>query len=166
MAIAGSWDSTTSRVQRLIPGRMDSMNSRNTAGNGGPPLNAAVRLSNEHNRLNRLYAALMRDLRPSSRHIAYASFVRLRDTLESHFDVEDQVHFPIVEKLRPEFASLILSLRDDHSRYRNKFIQISQIISVGEINEGRRLLGTLAEDLMGHERTEEDLLARIMNSPT
>ncbi len=145
---------------------MDSMSSHDTARNGGRPLSAAVQLSNEHDRLNRLYTTLLRDLHPSSRHAAYASFVRLQDALESHFEVEDQVHFPTVQKFRPEFASLIQSLQEGHTRFRKELIQISQIIAAGEIEESRRLVGVFAQELAEHEKTEEDLLAQIMSAPS
>ncbi len=144
---------------------MGSMSSHDKARNGGRPLSASVQLSNEHHRLNRLYATLQRDLRPSSRHAAYASFVRLRDALESHFEVEDQVHFPTVQKFRPEFGSLIQSLQAGHTRFRKELIQISQIISAGEIDESRRLVGVFAQELVEHEKIEEDLLAQIMSAP-
>jgi iron-sulfur cluster repair protein YtfE (RIC family) len=144
------------------------MSSHDTAKRSGRPLSPAspaVQLSNEHDRLNRLYSSLQRDLNPISRHAAYASFVRLRDALEAHFEVEDRVHFPTIQKFRPEFANLIRSLQQGHTRFRKELTQISQIISAGEIDESRRLVGIFAQALADHEKAEEDLLAQVMETP-
>lgn len=146
-------------------GRIDSMSSQDTTRSGGRPRGPSAQLSIEHDRLNRLYNSLQRDLHPSSRHAAYASFVRLRDALEAHFEVEDRVHFPTIQKFRPEFANLICSLQQGHTRFRKELAQISQIISAGEIDESRRLVGIFAHALADHEKAEEDLLAQVMNAP-
>jgi iron-sulfur cluster repair protein YtfE (RIC family) len=123
---------------------------------------ASVQISNEHRRLNDLYADLQRYMDRRAHHSAYSCFVRLRDALEAHFDVEDQVHFPTVRKFRPGYASVLRELQADHRNFRQDLALIEHVLAAGDLGESRKLIEDFVDRLRQHERLEEVLLAQLV----
>ena len=121
----------------------------------------SVRISNEHDRLNSLYACLVREIDRGAPYAAQNCFIRLRGTLNGHFDVEDRVHFPVVRKFRPAFGSLIETLTEDHSDFRADMEIIERLLSANDLKESKRLLTRFADRLLLHECAEETLIADL-----
>lgn len=124
-----------------------------------------VRISSQHEKLNELYRDVARELERHARHRAFVCFGRLRDALEAHFDVEDRVYFPAVHGFRPEYASLLDALSQDHVRFRKELFGIHRLLEANELEESQRMLDQLVEELQAHEGREDALLAEITRAP-
>ena len=120
-----------------------------------------VRISSQHEKLNQLYGDLRRELERGARHNAIVCFGRMRDSLEAHFEVEDQVYFPAVHGFMPKHSELLTRLSSDHEAFRNDLHEIAGLLEAHEMTETGRLLEGLVARLLAHEESEDALMADI-----
>lgn len=116
------------------------------------------RVSNQHERLNELYAELTRHLESGARHTASAWFRRLRDALEAHLEVEERIYFPALQMFVPTVVPRLEALVRDHARFRDELAAIDHLFVAGAWDSGRVRLFELIDSLRGHEDREEEIL--------
>lgn len=121
-----------------------------------------LRISSQHRQLDGLYAAVGEALRRGARGEAISAFTRLRDALEAHFSLEDELYFPAVHGMHPDCEALLTSLVDDHRRFRSELDAVGRGLAAHAPLEGcLASLDALAEEIGAHERREEELVARV-----
>ncbi|MGH0034983.1 MAG: hemerythrin domain-containing protein [Myxococcota bacterium] len=121
----------------------------------------ARRISAQHRQLDLFYGMLEESLQRGSLRGARVAFVRFHDALEAHISLEDQVFFPALRGLRPEFESELAALVDEHASIRVDLDHLHDLLSEGALDECSECLGRLATVIAGHEEREESLMARI-----
>lgn len=123
--------------------------------------NEARRLSAQHRQLDLFYGMLEESLQRGSLRGARVAFVRFHDALEAHISLEDQVFFPALRGLRPEFEADLSGLVEEHASIRLDLDRLHDLLANGEIEECSECLGRFAAVITEHEEREEALLARI-----
>jgi hypothetical protein len=121
----------------------------------------ARRISAQHKQLDLFYGMLEESLQRGSLRGARVAFVRFHDALEAHISLEDQVFFPALRGLRPEFEPDLSALVEEHSTIRLELDRLHDLLSAGSLEECSECLGRFAAAIAEHEEREEALMARI-----
>ena len=119
-------------------------------------------MSTQHGYLDALVAATRRAVERESEAEALEALHGFRGALESHFALEEQVHFPALQGLHPEFASELAELTREHAEFRTSLEHLEHQAKGGEKGAA---LDALSASLRLHENREERLLdgaARIL----
>lgn len=121
-----------------------------------------LRISSQHRQLNGLYEGVREALRRGDHGEATAAFTRLRDALEAHFSLEDELYFPAVHGMHPDCEEILTSLVDDHRRFRTELGAVARhLASLAPAERCLACLEALAHEIAAHERREEDLVRRV-----
>ncbi len=131
-----------------------------------------LRLAHEARRIASQHAYLdeveSRTLRVLELHEAPAKSEALRDfqaSLDAHFTLEEDVHFPALHGLDGSLTREIEALKLDHRQFREALERIAaQARACASSDQLAALLGafrTLVAALHEHERREEALFARV-----
>jgi len=111
----------------------------------------ARRVSAQHGYLDALVATTRRAVEREGE--AREALRAFRGALESHFALEEQVHFPALQGLHPELASELTELTREHAAFRASLEHLErQAEGVGTA------LDALSASLRVHENREEHLL--------
>ena len=90
-------------------------------------------------------------------------------SVEAHFAVEEQVHFPALHGLRPDFQAELDELIREHVRFREELHRIeASLRNLGADGAGAHVPAAfrdVAARLRRHEEREERLLARAGEMP-
>ena len=121
----------------------------------------ARRISAQHKQLDLFYGMLEEALQRGSLRGARVAFVRFHDALEAHISLEDQVFFPALRGLRPEFEADLSGLVDEHAAIRLDLDHLHDLLAEGELEDCLECLGRFATTIAEHEEREETLMARI-----
>ena len=82
----------------------------------------------------------------------------LRAALESRFSAEEDLYYPTIWALRPEYEDRLRSFIRAHHHFRGLIREITGLIESREMEEAFRLLEGLEHELARHETEEEDAL--------
>ena len=135
-----------------------------TAGGGAENeriLRETDRISSQHAQINIVYADLLRALDKGAHHNAFVCFVRWRDVLHAHFEVEDRIYFPTVRNFRPDRKEVLEQLEREHAEFRSALDRIERYVSINAIEETREHLAAFVDVLLRHEGVEEALLLEM-----
>ena len=129
-------------------------------------LRRALRQIGEQHRLlrevrGRLDAALAAD----DRREASDAFVRFRHALGAHFELEESVFFPALHGLHPEHAGELAALGREHGALLDALARLAPRLEAGPLAPFGRGLASVEEELVGHERREEHIVARLAEPP-
>ena len=95
---------------------------------------------------------------------AAEAFARLRDELEAHLAQEEQLYYPPIWALRPEYKSALLEFISVHDKFRSLLDGIEDHLGHGRSQAATAALNTLAREFADHERGEERLLRRVTDT--
>jgi hemerythrin-like domain-containing protein len=112
----------------------------------------------EHSELDRLVETLDETIGRGDEAAASAALEELVEAMHSHFAVEEDVYFPLVESLLPDSSEALRLARLAHVRIREDLATMSERIDAGELAPARE---GLLERLRDHERVEARLIARL-----
>ena len=115
----------------------------------------------DHSELDQLVGKLQDATERQSVAAASAALEELAEALEGHFTVEEEVYFPLVERLRPELAETMKDARMAHLTLRGQLDQLRGLLSDGDREAARGVLGALLELFRRHEALEERLIADL-----
>ncbi len=119
-------------------------------------------IANEHRALNRLFATALKQFRDEESDIdARDAFEELREALESHLAAEENLYFPTIWALRPEFKDRLRAFIRAHHRFRGHIHEISGLMDSHEREEATHVLEGLRLEFGRHEIGEEDALRSI-----
>jgi hypothetical protein len=85
----------------------------------------------------------------------------LAAALESHFDVEERVYFPLVERFSPEHAASVRAARLGHVKVVETLENLRDLVERGQVGAARRILALLLERFHTHESEEARLIAEL-----
>lgn len=115
----------------------------------------------EHSELDQLVSALAGALERSGVAAASAALEDLYDAMDAHFDVEEGMYFPLLERLPSTHGADVKALREAHARIRGDLEKIRSHLSDDELDRARGLMGELMVLFDGHEQAESRLIAEL-----
>jgi hypothetical protein len=121
----------------------------------------ARRISSQHRQLDDLHAIVTEALARGAAEAALTGFRRLRDALDAHMSLENEIHFPALHGLRPELEAELTALAHEHESFWNELAGLSRPFELGDLDGSARALDAFATRFAEHERREESLLASI-----
>jgi hypothetical protein len=125
-------------------------------------LRRAVRRSeSQHVQLRALLADIETPLRAGTRGVSSELLARLRDALQAHFELEDQVLFPALHGLQPAAGPPIETLCREHADF---LTELGASLAQPSGCDGDAFL-RLRAALGDHERREEQLLESVVGGP-
>ena len=119
----------------------------------------ARRISSQHRQLDSLHALVVGALERRAPAQSRAAFVRLRDALDAHMALEDELHFPALRGLRPDLDAELAGLVREHRRFRRSLDALAETFADGNAVACARGLESFVVAFGDHERREERLLA-------
>jgi hypothetical protein len=118
------------------------------------------RIVGQHAYLGALEATTLRALeRGDAREIAEALH-GFEGALGSHFDLEEQVHFPALHGHAPELAPELAALESDHRSLRDDVAGLRHRAEARDGTDLRAAFQSLMDALRDHEAREEALFPR------
>jgi iron-sulfur cluster repair protein YtfE (RIC family) len=122
----------------------------------------ARRIASQHAYLDALEATTLRALERGDPLEMRQALDGFHGSLDSHFALEEQVHFPALHGLRAEFEVELLALVREHQRFRSVLVGLGAQArrSPPDPAELAAAFRELAAELGRHEQREERLLAQ------
>ena len=122
----------------------------------------ARRIASQHGYLDALEVTTLRVLElgePRQMQLALRGF---HGSLDAHFTLEEQVHFPALHGLRPEVEPELDALIREHARFRDELRRIEALLHApnGGAADALAAFREVAARLGRHEEQEERLLER------
>ena len=114
----------------------------------------ARRLAGQHGYLDALVGATRRAIERDAGAEAGEALIGFRGALESHFALEERLHFPALQGLRPELASDLAELTREHARLRASLDRLKRCSDRVEMTAD---LDSFSASLRIHEDREERL---------
>jgi iron-sulfur cluster repair protein YtfE (RIC family) len=125
-------------------------------------LRRAVRRSeSQHGQLRALLAEIEGPVRAGALTVPGEWIARLRDALQAHFELEDQVLFPALHGLEPTASGSIETLSREHADFLSELGASLAEPSGCACDAFLRLRAALGD----HERREEQLLESVVDGP-
>ena len=118
----------------------------------------------EHSQLGELVDAVDAGLTRGSVTAAGEAIAKLSEALEEHFDVEENVYFPLVERLSPRHSDAVRGARLGHLKLIEALEHVRGLIDGGERDAAQRALGLLLDRFRSHEADETRLISELENS--
>jgi len=115
----------------------------------------------EHAELDDLVQLIRMELGRGAVSSAAVSVDRLALTLEQHFATEEDLYFPLVERISPTTARLLEGARAAHRKLRKNAEDLLVLIENADVAAARRALGQLLHHLHEHEGEEVSLIAEL-----
>jgi hemerythrin len=115
----------------------------------------------EHSELDRLVEVLTETMSGGRMAAARAALEDLFEAMEAHLSVEEDVYFPLVEKLAHAHIPLLREARLAHLELRGNLEEMRDHLSQGELDAARRALVALLDRFREHEQTEARLIADL-----
>jgi hypothetical protein len=115
----------------------------------------------EHSELDQLVSVLAGALERSSVPAASAALEDLCGAMDAHFDVEEAVYFPLLERLSPTHGASAKAAREVHARVRGDLEKIRSQLSDDELDRARNSLSELMVLFDDHEQAESRLIAEL-----
>lgn len=122
----------------------------------------ARRIASQHSYLDAIEATTLRALERGEALEIRQSLRGFRGSLEAHFDLEEQVHFPALHGLHAELLPELNALIREHERFRAALARLGEGAdrSPPDPAELAAAFRDFAAELGRHEEREEQLLAR------
>lgn len=116
------------------------------------------RLSEDHRRLDRLFAELAQAASGSDETAKKAALVEFESVLLAHFEGEERYLFPSLNEVFPEE---VVALREEHERIRRTVASLVDENDVASVDEESAL--RLVDELRRHARREDSMLYKLVN---
>ena len=120
------------------------------------------RIADEHRALDRLFARALALLEAGSPDLqARDAFEELREALDSHLAAEENLYFPTIWALRPEFKDRLRAFIRAHHHFRGLIQEITGLMDSREAEEATHVVERLKDEFGIHEGGEEDVLRSL-----
>ena len=126
----------------------------------------ARRISSQHRQLDEHCALVKSALARGEPHSVRRAFARFADALEAHLSLEDAVYFPALHGLAREAEADLIGLAEQHGKLRAGVRRVSDRLAGPNPAAWATALDGFIAELAGHERREEEVLARTTGRPT
>ena len=119
-------------------------------------------IADEHRALNRLFATALKLLEGDASELEAAdAFEELREAMESHLAAEENLYFPTIWALLPDFEVRLRAFIRVHHFFRGLLQEIEGLMDSGEGEEATYVLARLRHEFGRHEGGEEDALRSL-----
>lgn len=118
----------------------------------------------DHSELDRLVACLVDTIDTGSAAAAESALEELASALEGHLSVEEDVYFPLVEKLSSDHREALRDALRAHDRVRSDLDGLRSRLREGELTGARRELIALLNRFRLHEEAEARLITELAGS--
>jgi len=129
----------------------------------------ARRIASQHSYLDALEATTLRAFERGDPAEMQQALHGFHGSLDAHFALEEQVHFPALHGLRPDFQSELDELIREHVRFREELDRIgASLRAIGGNAAAAEILAAFRDvvaNLRRHEEREERLLSRAAEGP-
>ena len=115
----------------------------------------------EHSELDELVESIRRTLERGTLSAAGVSIERFVQRLEGHFATEEELYFPLIERLSPDCKERLEAVRTSHRKLREAIEDLLVLVEGGNTAAARRALAVLLTRLYRHEAEEADLIAAL-----
>jgi hemerythrin len=115
----------------------------------------------EHSELDELVESIRIKLERGALSAASLSIERLATRLEGHFATEEDLYFPLIERVSPRSATLLESVRSSHRKLREGLEDLLVLVENADRASARRALVVLLHHLYQHEAEEVELIAEL-----
>ena len=115
----------------------------------------------EHSKLDKLVEAFIQTLREGSVPAAIGALDELAQAFETHMSVEEDVYFPLVEKLHGAQIPLVREAREFHPNLRAGLAEIRSRLDQRDPAAAHQKLSSLLDLFRLHEQTESKLIATL-----
>ena len=120
------------------------------------------KIADEHRALNRLFATALKLLEGDGPELeAGEAFEELREAMESHLGAEENLYFPTIWALLPEFKDRLRAFIRAHHHFRGLLQEIAGLMDSDEKEEATYVLERLRHEFARHEGGEEDALRSL-----
>jgi len=121
------------------------------------------KIADEHRALNRLFATALKRLEgdEASGPEAGEVFENLVGSMESHLSAEENLYFPTIWALMPQFEERLRAFIRAHHHFRGLLQEITGLIDSGEEEEAAYVLNRLRHEFSRHEGSEQDALRSL-----
>ena len=121
-----------------------------------------MKIADEHRTLDRLFATALKRLEEGAPDLAIADAVEdLRGAMESHLAAEENLYFPTIWALLPDFKGRLRAFIRAHQHFRGLLQEITGLTVSGEQEEATYVLKKLKHEFGRHEGGEEDALRAL-----
>jgi DNA-binding FadR family transcriptional regulator len=118
----------------------------------------ALRWWQEHSALDLMVEALVEALDGRDAEAARAAAEELARAVDTHVREEEDVYFPVIERLAPEQAEFVRKARQTHVELHENLAAIQSTLAEGDLEAARRTLTELLDRLRLHEQAEASLI--------
>jgi hemerythrin-like domain-containing protein len=119
----------------------------------------------EHSELDQYVTELELALNSSSAARASEALEDLTEALRAHLTVEEDVYFPLLERLLPDQAPGIQEACVAHRDILSDVDQMQDQLSSSDLTGARSTLKTLLRRFRDHEQAEAKMVARLRTPP-
>ena len=121
-----------------------------------------TKIAEEHRALDKLFATALDQLEAGDSECqARDALAELAETLESHLVAEENLYFPTIWALRPEFKDRLRAFIRAHHHFRGLIQEIAGLLDCQEMEEAMHVLRSLKHEFGRHEGAEEDALRSL-----
>jgi hypothetical protein len=119
-------------------------------------------ITDEHRALNGLFATTLELLEGGGSTVqARDAFEELREALESHLALEEDLYFPTIWALRDEFKAPLRAFIRAHHHFRGLAQEVAGLMDSDETEEASYVLERLSHEFRRHEGSEEAALRML-----
>lgn len=119
----------------------------------------------EHSELDQLVTELDGALRDGSSARASGALEDLTEAFRTHLAVEEEVYFPLLERLLPEQTPGIRSARLAHQDLLHDLDRMQGNLAGEDLAAARETLGSLLRRFREHEQEEAQMVAKLRAPP-
>jgi iron-sulfur cluster repair protein YtfE (RIC family) len=120
----------------------------------------------EHSELDQLVSELEAALHTESNARASQALEELSEALRSHLAVEEDVYFPLLERLLPDSATGVQSARLAHRHLLVDLEKLREDLTQPDLTGARSTLEKLLRGFREHEQAEAEMVARLRSEPS
>ncbi len=112
----------------------------------------------EHSELDQLVEDVQSAMAQGSSQSAGTALEELSEALDAHFTVEENVYFPLIEKVSPRHSPALQGVRQGHQKIRETLEDLRDLIERAQFTPAKRTLALLLDHFHEHEVAETSLI--------
>jgi hypothetical protein len=125
---------------------------------------AVRQMSDQHRHIRAIHGSIQDALERGGASDAEAALDRLQSAVEAHFALEDEVFFPALHGLRPEFAEALEALSREHAEFAAALRGMIGDLRASGVEALQGGFEAYARALAAHEVREEAIVTELVGS--
>jgi hemerythrin len=158
---------------RQNPGRRDERMGRMDRIDRMDPMETGLRhrvkravrqMSEQHRNIRAIHGSIRGALERGGVQDVRAALDRLQSAMEAHFALEDEVFFPALHGLRPQFGESLETLSREHVGFSETLRKLGADLEASGVETFQSAFEAYSEILAAHERREEQIVTTLVES--